>query len=205
MTTARKPRTKFYEQVITSENIHSLAQQIAYTVVKTSLRLMRNSEIKMKLLRDLASDFNNRNVQSYAFTNAYDLVQVAGTFFSEHIGKSLDSPTSELQKNGNFANVYRACYRTIDRHIYKFFIRVAGATEMQDYLAFREVDYVGYDIGKTIEKLELTNKQSEVVARLSTGLQLTEIGQILKVSKQAAWTRVEQVRKKYNDRILALA
>jgi len=149
---------------ITAENIVRLAELVAYKVLRTSHAMM-GSNSRWNMLKSLRVDFYNKNTIGYAFSSAYDLVQIAIAFYCEHLGKSLT--TIIVDQKDKPVSIYTACCRLINKEIYQF-ARTSRCIDFDEELISSDSDSRQTiqqleNVDTLIDELKLTQKQFDAL------------------------------------------
>jgi hypothetical protein len=191
--------------VITEDNVLLLAERVAYGALKQALVLTGN-KIRWVLLRNLETDWRNKHNPRYAFSSAYDLVQIAVMVFYEHIGKQLDTVVS-LSKRNKPLTVLDVCYKTVYKEIYSF-TKENKAVELKECLISGKLTNTNNTnaeepLQEIITALHLTPKQNEVLTAHLNGQGYTIIGQNLNNKPSDILGFCVAIQKKYKKYLMS--
>jgi hypothetical protein len=189
---------------IIENNVLLLAERVAYGALKQSLVLTGN-KIRWVLLKNLEMDWRNKHNPRYAFSSAYDLVQIAVMVFYEHIGKQLNTIVS-LSKRNKPLTVLDVCYRTVYNEIYAF-SKESKALELKECLIGSKLTSINNTdaeekLQNIITALKLTPKQSEVLTARLNGQGYTIIGQNLNNKPSDILGFCVAIQKKYKQYLM---
>lgn len=195
--------------IITARNVQTIGERIAIKALKTIYQRSGENTIKT-LYNGLCADINARK-QNYLqpLSDGYDIAQTATAFLCAYIGKTLqtNADNGETNKDGNPVDVLRACFRAVNRYImghrqreYKSIyidnpdtgelLQVPFEWDTPTYNDFLTVD-------NTINALNLTVRQKQILSYRLRGKSLHEIARILCVSRTAIQKTIGQIRTKY--------
>ncbi len=197
---------KEVDEIITIDKVKHLGELLAFSTLKIIMRYSGRAldDLYYGLIRDLnrAGDINR------PLSDGYDIAQTAICFLCGYIGMSL-SDDSEYYRNGKAKSIRYACYSAIGNYIFKERIRIYTNICIDDLKECDEPvaptgnealsDYTVAD--KMITKMELTTGQEETLSCYMSGLSFVETARILEVNNTTVWRRMNQVRKKYFEKL----
>lgn len=104
--------------IITADNVQTMGERIAVRALKTCYQKSGQPFI-YTLYCGLIADITENKKTCAPLSDGYDIAQTACAFLCAYIGKRLNDPANdgEKDKDGNPVSVLRACFRAVNRYI----------------------------------------------------------------------------------------
>jgi DNA-binding CsgD family transcriptional regulator len=196
-------------EVITAATVPGIGTGIGIRALKTIYINSGDSMIKTLLDQAISGAKALANGQLTIIDDGYDVIQEAIAFLWEYEGKKLNdlANNGEKDKDGNDITILRACFRAVNRYIMKNRQREFKTKYIDDLndailaIPFEwDIETIeDYDeVLKTIEKMNLTRRQDQVLNLRMRGKSDKRIAKMLGVSRQAINKTKKQIQEKYN-------
>jgi FixJ family two-component response regulator len=201
METEISTREEYMSQIITYENIATLARKIVNSV----LRGCRNIKIAWNLMKGLQADWLSRNNINHNLSIANDLIQSAIIFYFDFIGQRLNTATGKFDRRKRPITVYLACYQSLNREIYQ--IKKESETEnTDDYQMFattvRNTAQELQELDDIIQQLHLTEKQRYVLDCRLNGQGYTIIGKQMNTLPNTVIDHCYKIQRKFKQYLI---
>ena len=191
-------------EVISADNILEISERISLRALRTVLSRCHNVKLN-RLYIGLNRDVAHKHVGGYVFSDGYDLVQTAACFLCEHIGERLDKICGKNTR-GRAVTVNTACFNLVNRQVMRlrkesFLLAYENCPEVinlcvPDVVIEEPEDYSVAD--KTIEEMNLTDSEREVLCCYMAGMKFGEIVAYLSLAVSTVWKRRKALQSKYD-------
>ena len=188
--------------IITYENVEALGKFIALLAIKRVMHCY--GERGYQLYNGLIKDILYKKGTNETYSDGYDVACEAICFLCEFIGKSLGD-TCSIENLAENIDIRYACFKTVFRYIRKnetYVSHIADINhpniiEMSVPFETESVKEKEVDVNRIMRKLNMTQKQTQVVKMVMSGINPYQVSFKLKLSNPAIYARLKQVRKKY--------
>lgn len=188
--------------IITADNVKDLGEYIATVALKRVMHCY--GERGYKLYYGLLEDIVHTKAANQTINEGYEIASEAICYLCEFIGKPLGKIVAR-DKNGKEYSIKDMCFKTTFRFINKsesYVSKIADINhpyimEMSVPFESESVKEKKPDIKQNIRKLTLTKKQKQVVNLVMKGMNPYQVSIKLKLTNQAIYARLKQVRYKY--------
>lgn len=199
--------------IITADSVQTMAEIIAVTALKTNYAKSGMPFI-YSLYCGLIADITENKKTGAPLSDGYDIVQEATAFLCEHIGKATTDTTTDGQtdKNGNPIDIWRACFRVVNRYILREKRREFKRVYVDDIDADGNTLYyeipAEWDtptatdykhITAVIKALNLTSRQAQILRYRLSGKSLHQIADILKIHRKTLQEHMQALQRKYTE------
>jgi len=204
-------RTDFADKIITAENVQRSGEIIAMVALRTAMRFQAAGleSLYDGLIKDL-NRINRLNNVNEQFTDGYDVAQTAMCYLCGFINKKFGD-IAETDKHGNAVSISEACFKEVSRYIRNkraYSYRSVCIDEIRELLTATEFEFDEQKledftaVNSTIDKMRLSDKEKLTLSYRMSGSTITETAKILSSNKKTIWSRMNQIKKKYIEKIL---
>ena len=187
-------------QPISEENITSISELIVLRAIKTHCGYNHRFD---KLYKGLLCDMFDKKLDTFTFSDAYELVQDVNLFLLSHVGRLVDE-VLYYDKKGFPITICKACYKIVDHYAWiqtrdsKIYCELDEAIE---YNTVPEVLYnteEAYDnVENLIKAMQLSTAEEETLRLLYNGVGAYKIAEQLNLRFQTIYLRRKRIREKY--------
>ena len=189
--------------IITYDNVKQLGEFIGVSAIRRVMHYQ--GERGYKLCLDLVHDIIYEKQSNETFSDGYDIASEAICFLCEHISKPLGKVLT-VNSKGRELNIRDICFKTVFRYIYgnqKYESNIADLEQpnlMEMSVPFESesvTEVHSADVNKIMRKIGLNDKEKLTIKLIMGGMTPYAVSRYLKMSNNAIYCRVKQVRKKY--------